>query len=887
MNIAPREDAAQLCHAMTPLFDSPLVVHVVSHTHWDREWYLSAARFRQKLVALIDALLDDREDVAPFLLDGQTIVLEDYLAVRPERRELLAARLRDGSLEAGPWYVLADELIPTGESLVRNLFAGRATLRALGATAPAVLYSPDAFGHPAMLPAIAAGFGIPLIVLWRGYGGQHHPDGDVARWRAPDGSSALLYHLSPDGYELGASLPANLRHARERWDALYAVLAPRSTVGVVLLPNGADHHARQSQRAEAVRALATVATRAEICLTSLGAFGSDLIAAAYHSRVPEVTGELRDSYGYTWTLQGTFATRSSLKRRAARAERMLLRDTEPWVALANHLHGTNRSALMRAAWKTLLQCQPHDTLCGCSVDAVARAMASRLEEVEVQARGLRTDALHDLIGHDAAAARSTPQDWRSALVIRNSAPRARGGVAIVSVRIAREHVRVGPGSGIPLARDTGREPWTLESGPAVQPLSIVRKHDRIESPEHYPWDDLVDDSCAAIWLQPVAAYGTHSLPLSRAMFAELQPPPDPVRAGDGWMENGTLRVEVSARGEVKLSTRDGAREVNDLLSLVSITDRGDLYTHSPRGLPRFASFSSAETHDRGPMRASVSLRFALGPTYPITVVLILDAGAAFLRIEVVARNVRKDHRLRLRVATGVATPAVFADAAFGPVRREPIAAPSDTHEMAPSTAPLARYVTVANSDCGASIYSDGLGEYESFADGSVALTLLRAVGELSRNDLRERPGHAGWPARTPGAQELGRFAGGFAIFLHGARDDRTIDAIERTAGDVLHPLVGHTERGLVRVPHATSGVALRGAGLALSAIKTSEDGAWMVLRCVNLTEQEVTGEWVLGAGIREARTARLDETPGEEVPVRDRVVPILAGPRAIVTILVR
>ncbi|MDB4910851.1 MAG: glycoside hydrolase family 38, partial [Gemmatimonadetes bacterium] len=364
-------ESAQLCESMAPRPDQPLTVHVVSHTHWDREWYHPVGRFRQRLVALIDALLDDREDLAPFLLDGQAIVLEDYLAVRPERRDEIVARLRSGSLEAGPWYVLADELIPSGESLVRNLLAGRAVLDSLGATAPQVLYSPDAFGHPAMLPAIAAGFGMPLIILWRGYGGATHPRGDVARWRAADGSTALLYHLSPDGYELGASLPESGADVGTRWQSIRAVLEPRATVGVVLLPNGADHHARQPNRAGAVQALASAAHPDLVGLTSLGEFGRTIVSASAGASIPEVQGELRDSYGYTWALQGTFATRSALKRRAARAERSLLRNTEPWVALAERVRPSRRSALMHATWKTLLQCQPHDTLCGCSVDSVA------------------------------------------------------------------------------------------------------------------------------------------------------------------------------------------------------------------------------------------------------------------------------------------------------------------------------------------------------------------------------------------------------------------------------------------------------------------------------------------------------------------------------------
>src|SRR6187455_591581 len=153
------------------------VVYVLAHTHWDREWYLPAGRFRQRLVALIDELLDGDEPRSPFLLDGQAVVLDDYLDVRPERARDLAAALQQGIVEAGPWYVLADELIPSGEALVRNLLAGRRTLARLGATPPPVLYCPDSFGHPAVLPTVARGFGFGVAIVWRGYGGARWPEG--------------------------------------------------------------------------------------------------------------------------------------------------------------------------------------------------------------------------------------------------------------------------------------------------------------------------------------------------------------------------------------------------------------------------------------------------------------------------------------------------------------------------------------------------------------------------------------------------------------------------------------------------------------------------------------------------------------------------------------
>lgn len=889
-DIAPNEGAAQFCHAMTPTANSPLVVHVVSHTHWDREWYLPAGRFRQRLVALIDALLDDREDDAPFLLDGQTIVLEDYLEVRPERRELVAARLRDGSIEAGPWYVLADELIPSGESLVRNLFAGRATLRALGATAPAVLYSPDAFGHPAMLPAIAAGFGIQVIVLWRGYGGQHHPHGDVARWRAPDGSSALLYHLSPDGYELGASLPVDEREARDRWKSLRSVLAPRATVGVVLLPNGADHHARQPNRRRAVASLAAAGAPDQIGLSSLEGFGRALVAAAETTRVPEVTGELRDSYGYTWTLQGTLASRSALKRRAVLTERDLLRDTEPWVALAKFMRGVDRTALMRAAWKPLLQCHPHDTICGCSSDAVTLAMAARLGEAETQADGLRDDAIFDIVGHDVVAARAAPEKWKPSVVVRNPSAHPRGGIAHVEVLATRRHVRVGPGSSTDIADETTEAmSVTLGSGEIpMQLLGASERHDRIESPQSYPWDDIVHSVRVAIWVPEIGGYGTRWIPLRKDVPLAKTMPFVEVRTGDRWMENSELRVDVDAHGTVRLATRDGTRVISSLIELEGFADLGDLYTPSPGGDPFPVKFAEAAIGQEGPLFATIVMMWSVGgDDIPLVIVLGLDAGSSFLRVNVRGDNSREDCRLRLRVNTDVSQPRIFADATFGPVRRDPIVAPADSKETAPRTAPLTRYVTLAARNRGATIYSDGLGEYEALDDGVVAITLFRAVGELSRDDIPERPGHAGWPVSTPNAQQLGMFDARFAVMLHGPLDDAMIDTIERAADDVLFPLSGNTIRSTLRLPEPTDGVSLDGRGLSLSAIKTSEDGEWLVLRCVNLTDRAVVGDWVLGADVSEARTSRLDELPGAPIPVSGRRVPILAGPRAIVTILVR
>lgn len=868
-------------------------IHVVSHTHWDREWYHPAGRFRQRLVALIDELLDDPPaEGRSFLLDGQAVVLDDYLSVRPERAAEITALLRRGALEAGPWFVLADELIPGAEALVRNLLAGRRALRALRAEAPPVLYCPDAFGHPAALPALARGFGLDVVIAWRGFGGRRWPAGDACWWRAPSGERVLLYHLPPAGYVIGADLPTDPALAALRWTDIGAQLMPRSRLPVALLPNGGDHLARQRGLGEAVAALARSAAPIEVCAGTLRGFAAAACRGAAQADLPEVQGELRDSYGYAWTLQGTFGTRAHQKRAAARLERLLVREVEPWSALAERRTGRSRRTLVQAAWRELLLDHPHDTLCGCAIDEVAHAFATRLDEGVAQAAGLRDDAVADLAGHDPERAANAPDAWRAQLLLRNPAPRPRGGVAIVRLSQFVADVPVGPGSGTGRSSQSQRPAPRVAGVDALQTLDRALVHERLESPRADPNDDLVEQTVAAVWVPEVPAYGLRALPMAAGT-----PPgraiPNPVRLNSYTLANGRLTVAVSADGVVGLRDEASGRTIADLLAIEDQIDAGDLYTPSLRGDARNARLTGVRVLHRGPLRGTVetSWRVAVrrGDVATLRVALSLDADSDLVRVAVAGENAAEDHRLRLCIRTDIAEPVEWADAAFGPIQRRPLTlSPEETAvEAAPPTAPLHRYVTLTDERSGATLFSDGLAEYEADAEGRLHVTLVRAVGELSRNDLPERPGHAGWPIHTPGAQCRGRFFANFAFMLHGARSDAVVDLVERTADDVLLPVTGATMRSLIDVPPEVPGLELQGQGLAFSSAKESEDGEWLVLRCVNLFDHPVRGRWVVPEGLAAARFSRLDETPGEEMLVGENAVEFEAGPRAVVTILVR
>jgi hypothetical protein len=542
-------------------------------------------------------------------------------------------------------------------------------------------------------------------------------------------------------------------------------------------------------------------------------------------------------------------------------------------------------------------------------------MDARLDAALAEADGIRDDALAAVLGHDPVEARERRADWTRVCVVRNAAPRARAGLAEVELETFVRDVAVGPGSGVaraaPLALPGARV--SLDGGRV--PLQLLDRRlaqRRTESPRHYPDNDLVEVARAVAWVDPVAGYGTRAYPVGGEAAASA--PPAPVAAADGTLDNGLLRLTVDARGAARLATRDGW-ESPPLVGFEDVGDAGDLYTHSPAGAPlETLWFAGARLVHRGPLRGEIECRYrmrvpaALRPDEPggvlsprparagrpvelaLTVCFTLDAGAAHLGVRVEGVNTARDHRLRVRFRTGLVSPAVVADAAFGPVAREP-AVPDPataTVELPPPTAPLHRWVSLYSGARGATVYGDGLAEYEATLDGAVAVTLVRAVGELSRNDLPERPGHAGWPTPTPEAQCPGPFAARFAVLPHGARGAATSDLVERVADDVLLPLAGATLRSALALPAPSLGAELDGAGLAFGTLKESEDGAWTVARCVNVTDAPVAGRWRFGAPVATARLARLDETTLAEAAVdADGSVAFTAPPRAAVTLLVR
>jgi alpha-mannosidase len=367
------------------------------HTHWDREWYLSYQDFRWKLVAAIDAILDtlhEDADFAHFMLDGQTIVLEDYLELRPARRQELQDLVAAGRLAVGPWYVQPDDILVSGEALVRNLERGLRVAGDFGGGMP-VGYLPDSFGHCAGLPTILQGFGIKSTALMRGPGPEL--DKVLFRWSARDGSAVLAAHLV-DSYGNGADLVMEPAALSDGLSTLVERQKESMLPGVPLLVmNGMDH---RSISAGLPRALAQAGLRDRARIGSLPQYIE--LAEKEVRDIPEWNGELRSCWRFTITA-GCTSTRQWIKREDQAVSALLEREAEPLSALASLLGAPYPEAAIDLAWKHLLQNQPHDSVCGCSIDAVHEDMRYRY----AQARGLGENVVRQAGAYLASQADSS------------------------------------------------------------------------------------------------------------------------------------------------------------------------------------------------------------------------------------------------------------------------------------------------------------------------------------------------------------------------------------------------------------------------------------------------------------------------------------------------
>jgi alpha-mannosidase len=674
--------------------------YVVPHTHWDREWYLPFEQFQLRLGAVVDEILDVLEQdpsFTSFTLDGQAVVLEDYVEARPENERRLRALLAGGRLEVGPSYILPDELLVGGESLVRNLLLGRIVCERFGAPASSVGYLPDSFGHPLQLPQILAGFGIDSMIFSRGLGDQVDELGVMFRWRAQDGSEVLAIQQLASYSNFGHVGDANDAQARvgaivERFgDAL-----ARAGTHELLLCAGDDHVRVRSDLPALCAELEARLPGTEFVISRY----RDYVSALNATGLPAWSGELLGSRLQN-ILRGVNSARLYLKRANEAAESRLLAVETLGALRTMHTGERFPVADFRLAWARLLRCQPHDSICGCSCDEVHRDMLVRYEQLDRTVDALARRAL-------AGLQSDRPHAGAAASVVNPLPERRRGLVEVAGMDPV-------------VVELDGFSARTIEFVPAAG-LGQPTDDTAIES-ERFRVEAGPDGTLAVLDKQ------------TGKRFEHLHRLEDELDMGDLYnfcpVDGAMPWRSESAQARV---LRDG--RVSGPVSELELT----VAAQRPAGLDP-------------DLRPENELR-----PLTVTTVVRLVEGVERVEFRTTVENATRDHRLRAVFPVGAAA-SVRAEGQFALIDR-PLETPPPRSEWVEPPDPT-QHTLGAVGLGPLALLTKGLPEYEarSSAGGSeLCLTLLRAVGLISRptGAIATRPLGAGPQLPTPEGQCLGR-----------------------------------------------------------------------------------------------------------------------------------
>ena len=917
---------------------APKTVYIVSHTHWDREWYKPFHQFRIDLSRIIKRILDTLEtddDFRHFLLDGQSVVLEDYLEIHPEDEPRLAKFVGEKALSVGPWYILPDEFLVSAEATVRNLIIGHRVASRLGRVQK-VGYMPDSFGHIAQMPQILRLAGIDSFVYSRGNGDEIERTGYEFLWQAPDGSEVLAVNQCK-GYDNAAGLgldsyweahtqrDIDVELAVARVGSLFAEMSRLAQGNIYLLNNGGDHIGPQRKFGAIVRALHEAFPGTEFVHTGMEEYIDAVKAAAFVKHRYE--GEMVQGR-YHFILSGVWSARMYLKQMNDLAQTMLSLYAEPLAAYSNFCLGIPYSnGAIEAAWKLLLKNHPHDSICGCSTDEVHREMVPRFEGV--------IQACEQMIRHRLTAmvptfAKKVADDRETVICVANPLPRRRSEVVerlvvlqnkgsdVKCLVLRDEHGEVVPYVVVDtqwVRRFWGIDYRTEMSAERQRQMLDTYLHDfgeeyLVPDPDNNEHDCFLTIQFLA---EDLPAVG-HALYFLRDEPAHETPDPRDVHevllgADGNTLENEFLSVRLNEDGTFDLYDKKAGHEYAGLNRLEDTEDIGDEYDYSPcinsetvtsEGCSGFVSVLE-NTGLRGRLKAEFTLSLpesiASGRAKRsdrmvdcrASTTLTLDSHSPLVDVELEFDNRAKDHRLRAEFPTPIVDDTLVSDGHFY-INHRPMGLPDGKDwKQAPSgTFPQQDFSLVQDGTSGLAVLNRGLPEIAATRDAGgcvkMSLTLLRSVGWLSRDDFETRScSNAGPTLFTPDAQCLGENVFRYAVVPYSGS---YFDAgIKRISQSYRTPTVSIQGVADASISGGRSLVEHQSMHTCVSAVKRHEERGTLVVRLYNICGERANDSLEFGLNVASAwRTDILEERVEEIEVTSGRHVSVDLGPHEIMTL---
>ncbi len=828
-------------------------VHYVLSTHWDREWYQTFQNYRYQLVELFDRLLGGYSDgtlQGPFQTDGQAILLEDYLEVRPERRGEIEQRVKEGKFAIGPWYVLPDEFLVSGESLIRNLRMGRDVARSLGGRPSNAGFVCDLFGHNSQMPQIFKGFGIQGGFVWRGTNVPHSRN---LIWTGADGTELPCYRFGRIGYCDYAifarrihrhELPFDAKQLATDTETYIEQEAKKSEVDPILMFDGADHQ-DWDRRTYAVLAEKMNESGREypIAHTSLDDYLAEMLPQADRIQT-RLTGELRDAgtsapgEDEQMLIPGVASSRVGIKQANAECQALLCRWAEPTSAFAHTLFGIDvASGFLDLAWRWLLKNHPHDSICGCSIDQVHEDMKFRFS----QCRQIADRVTREATLRIAASIQGELGDHELRVVVFNPLPRAIDETAELTLEIPTDWPMFNEFFGFePKPAFLVYDADNTEIPYQRLAQRMNRNHYRIH-PFKFTYGYQANEVDVSLPLRiPAMGYTTLTVRRGEPGTPTRHPAVRTLAVSHRTLENEFLRVTVEPNGTLTLHDKRTGETYSDLLTFEEAADIGDGWYHgvavNDQVFTSCAGKSDVALVHNGPMLATLRIRtvmsvpsrfdFCAMTRAPQFTDLIIESFVSVRphtdRVEVrtVVRNTVEDHRIRVLFPSGAQSDEFFTDTPFDVVQRT-IPLRENNHlyrELEIETRPQQSFTAVHDDRRGLAVVSSGLMEsaVQDLPARPIALTLFRGTrrtvmtngepGGLLPGDLEFRY----WIVPLTGAPDMARLT---ELGQRIASGFRTVQAV---APDV------ENYRQETSVPPQASFFRLTGPAVATSACRVEE-----------------------------------------------------------------
>ncbi len=794
-------------------------IFIVPSTHWDREWYLPFQSFRTQLIHLIDRLLERlRKQDYYFMLDGQTIILEDYFEIRPERKEELLNLIRKGKIDVGPWYILPDEWLVGQESLVRNIEMSLDLARELNIPLMNFGYLPDQFGHTRAIPQLLADLtSFSATLIWRGVGPEITTVPFI--WKShPKAKTSLFCNYMPYGYGNAAHLPDNLLELEDVINKKIDELKPFSPINTYLLMNGTDHQLPQEHLIDLVPKLKIKNTEVKISLLNdyLQQLNERIKEENYP--VPIYSGEFRSS-ARAPLLQDTYSARMWIKLWDNKIEDLLVHFAEP-IHTYLHFLGNSEypSSYLKLAWKWLLKNQPHDSICGCSVDQTHEEMKVRYYWAEDIANNQIKEAV-ELIHKEKIKSKDT--------TILAFNPTNNSEIpSLVEFNVSTSHDvtaikdKHGNEYAIQPVKTTERiifestmKPIMIRAGLKMLPsrkimdiyINEVHMSESIdpktcnitiicgEEPigEFNP-QDLKDQAYELLESKKykqfyvkavVGSKQTYAsiLPLSSWSFNDLKIVEEKsssiessfFETSKNKISNQFYEVKFKSNGTLDILDKTTNTIYENQHCFEDYGDRGDEYTFGRLGpeKPKISKVTRKIVNN-GLAFCDIQQDMILETFYevdekrekrigkvkmPVTTFFRFYRDLPRIDITTTFTNTAKDHRLRVCFDMPFNSENTLTSTHFGAIKRKGSPAKYEEFVEQPSGIQAQkRFIRIDDekSKASFSLFNKGLPEVELASKSRVALTLIRSTGYLSRMDYPERPLHAGPYLATPGAQEL-------------------------------------------------------------------------------------------------------------------------------------